>query len=118
MKKTFKRAAHAKVEVQPAENIIEIDAAEQVLLTETLHTGEAARIVFGALFRVGQDGIGLGYFLEALLGSRLLVAVGMIFQCEIAERVLDRLLVGVLRDAEYFVVITLGRNDRSPWIYF
>src|SRR5574340_1006834 len=106
----LERAA-AEVEVEPAEDVLEVDAAEQVLLAETFHAGEAACVVFGALLRVGQDGVGLGDLLEALLGSRFLVAVGVIFQGEVAEGVLDRLLVGVLGDAEHLVVVTLCRND-------
>ena len=107
VEKALERAAAAKVEIEPAENVFEIDAAEQVLLAEAGHAGESAGVVFGALLRVGQDRVGLGDFLEARLGSRLLVAVRVIFQGEIAESVLDRLLVGVLGNAEHFVVIAL-----------
>ena len=112
--KCLERVAAAKVKIESAENIFEIDAAEQVLLAEARHAGKSAGIVFGALLRVGQDRISLGDSLEALLSPRLLVPVGVIFQGKIAESVLDRLLVGVLGDAEHLVVIALGRNDGSP----
>ena len=114
MKEALEWAVSAKVKIEPAEDIVEIDAAIQVFLAESFHPGKSAAIVFGALFRVGQDGIGLCDFLEAFLCSRLLVAVGVIFHREVAESVLDRLLLGILGDAEHLVVITLGRNDRSP----
>lgn len=112
----FEGASAAKIEIESAENILEIDAAEQVLPAESGHSGKAAAVVFAAFRRVGENGIGFGDFLETLLGARLLVAVGVIFQGEAAEGVLDRLLVGVLGDAKDLVVITLGgfSNNGAP----
>jgi len=40
----------------------------------------------------------------------------MELQREVAECVSDRLLVGILGDAENLVIITLGGNDRVPLI--
>ncbi len=98
MEKSLERtaAAQAEIEIQAAENILEIDAAEQVFLAEAFHAGKPAGIVFRALLRIGQDCIGLGDFLEAFFGARLLVAVGVIFHRERAKRILDRFLVGIL----------------------
>ena len=115
MEESLERVATAEVKIEPAEDILEVDAAEQIFLAEALDTGKAARIVLGAFPGVGQDGIGLGDLLEALFGAGFLVAVGVIFHRKVAERILDRLLVGILGDTEHFVVITLGSNDRSPW---
>ena len=105
---SLERTEAAEVEIEPAENVLEIDAAEQVLAAEAGDAGETARIVFRALLRIGEDRVGLGDFLEAFFGPGFLVAVGVVFQREIAKRVLDRLLVGVLGDAQNFVVVALG----------
>ena len=53
VEESFEWAAAAKVKIEPAEDIVKIDAAEQVLLAEAFHAGKSAGIVFGALFRVG-----------------------------------------------------------------
>jgi len=56
-------------------------------------------VVLSALLGIGEYSVGRGNLLEAFLGAGLLVAVGMILQRELAEGVLDRLLIGVARDA-------------------
>src|SRR5512135_2422487 len=119
MEETLKRAAAAEtaeIEIEPAEDILEVDAAEQVFLTEALHAGKSARVVLGTFLRVGQDGIGLGNFLEPLFRPGFLVAVRVILHRKAAERILDRFLVGIFGDTEHFVVITLGGNDRLPFL--
>jgi hypothetical protein len=110
-------AAQAKSpspEILPAENIAEVDAAEQIFRRKTGHAREAAIVIFGTLLRIGQNCIGFGDFLEALLRTRLLVAVGVIFQRERAECVLDRLVICVAGYAEHFIVITLCIGDGRP----
>jgi len=57
------------------------------------------RVILGAFLGIGEYRVGRGDLLEAFLGAGLLVAVGMVLQRELAEGVLDRLLIGVARDA-------------------
>lgn len=79
VKEPFKRAAAAEIEIETSENVFKINAPEQVLAAETGHSCEAAAIILLAFFGVGKDSVGFGNFLEALLGTRFLVAVGMVF---------------------------------------
>ena len=62
-------------------------------------------VVPGALLLVGEDGIGLGNLLEALLGIRFLVHIGMQLAGLLLERLLDVLGRGVLIHAEDGVVV-------------
>jgi hypothetical protein len=67
------------------------------------------------LLRIGKNGIRLRDLLEAFFGTGLFVAVGMVFECELAEGSPNCLLIRVVRDAENLVVILLGRrSDASP----
>lgn len=75
VKKPLERTGAAKVEIQPAKQVVEIDPAEQIFLAESLHSRETADIIFSALLRVGQDSIRLGNFFKALLGSWFLVTI-------------------------------------------
>jgi hypothetical protein len=109
--KALEQPTAAQAEVETAEDVLEIDAGEQVLGRKIGHPGEAAAVVFRALLGVGQDGIGGGDLLEALLGARFLVAVRVVFQRELAEGVLDRLGVGIPGEAEDPVVVALGGDD-------
>jgi hypothetical protein len=104
----------AKIEIEPSKNILKIDTPEQILPAEPLHPGESARIILGPFLRIGQNCICLGNFLEAFLSSWLFIAVWMIFQRKGAESILDRFLVCVPWDAQYFVVVTLCGNSNSP----
>jgi len=76
----------------------------------------AAGVVFRALLRIGQHRIGGSDFLEARLGFRRLVAVRMVFQGEVAEGILDRLRIGVPRNAQDLIVVALlvGRDGGIP----
>lgn len=94
-KKTIKRTLNTKIKIESAKNIRKIDTIEQVFPAEIRHAFEPARIILGPLLGVGQYRISLGNFLEAFLGGRFLIAVRMIFQGEVTEGILDRLLVGV-----------------------
>lgn len=104
----------AEIEIEPSKNILKIDTPEQILPAEPLHTRESARIILGPFFRIRQNCICLGNFLEAFLSSWLFITVWMIFQGEIAESILDRFLVCVPWDAQYFVVVTRRGNSNSP----
>lgn len=97
----------AAAEVEITEERFEVDAVEQV---PGRNTGEAARVVFGTLFRVRENRIRLGDLLEALFGTGLLVAVRVVLQRERTKGVLDRARVGVTRDTEDFVVIAPGQR--------
>ncbi len=94
-KKTVKWTLNTKIKIEPAKNICKIDTVEQVFPAEIRHACEPARIILGPLLGVGQYRISLGNFLEAFLGTRFLIAVRMVFQGEVAEGILDHLLVGV-----------------------
>ena len=88
----------------------------------------AEAIVQAPLFAIGEDRVRLGGFLERLF--RLLVAwiaIGMVFQRELAIRALDLLLGRLPLDSENLVVVALrhaahplatftidGRRSRSP----
>lgn len=113
-KKAAQKTVGAKIKVEATKNILKIDAAEQILPGEPRHTGKPSRIVLGPFLRVRQNRIGLGNFLKAFFSSRLFIAIGMIFQDEVAKSVLDRFLLGIFGDAQYFVVVTLARNNSSP----
>ena len=67
--------------------------------------GIAAGIVLGPLLRIAQDRVGLGDLLEAVACAWLLVAIGVILERELPKRILDRLYVGVARDAEHLVIV-------------
>ena len=66
-------------DAQPTQDVIEVDAAKQVLGREASDTGAASHIVFGPLLRVAQDRVGLHDLFEFLGGGRILVAVRMVF---------------------------------------
>ena len=59
---------------------------------------------------------------ELLFGSWIFVAIGMILERQRAKRIFDLLFVGIPRDAEHFVVITLssgwnGGNASLSWSF-
>jgi hypothetical protein len=70
MKKRLERACPAKIDIEPTKDIVEVDAPEQVLTAESRHPGKSARIVFGALFWIGQHRIRFSDFLETILRTR------------------------------------------------
>ena len=107
----------AKIEVQAAEEIFEVDAAEQVLGRKAGHSRESQVVILRPLLRVGENGIRLCDLFKAFFGTRLFVAVRMVLERELAEGSLDRLLVRVARDSENLVVIPLCRGSDAPPSY-
>ena len=101
---------------QPAQDVIEVDAAKQVLGREASDTGAASHIVFGPLLRVAQDRVGLRDLFEFLGGGRILVAVRMVFQRQLTECVLDRLVIGVAWNAEDLIEIVLTAKARDHFL--
>src|SRR6185312_1349478 len=65
----------------------------------------AEAVVGGALFLVAQRLVGLGDFLELLLGVRFLRDVGVVLARELAVRLLDVVFARGALDAEDLVVI-------------
>jgi hypothetical protein len=66
----------------------------------------AEAVVGGAFVAVGEDRVGLGCFLEALLGGRVSgVPVGVVLHGELAVRAFDFLLAGASFYTKNFVVI-------------
>jgi hypothetical protein len=97
----------APAKTETTEEVAEIDAPEQIFRRATpLPTSS---IVFGALLRVGEHGVGFGDLFKFFFGIGCFITARMIFQSEITEGGLDRLLVGIARDAEYFIVVALCR---------
>ena len=75
----------------------------------------AAGVVRLALLRVGQDRVRLLHLLEALLGVRVvLVAIRVVLPSELAVRLLDLLVGGLLVDAERLVRIVDGGHRLYP----
>ena len=64
--KAVERPRRPKLKAQAAENVAEIDAAEQVLGGKACDAGAAARVVLGAFLRIAQNGVGLGDLPEAV----------------------------------------------------
>nr|WP_246099090.1 hypothetical protein [Persicimonas caeni] len=72
---------------------------------------EAVAIVQLAGLRVAQDAVGGEDLLEALFGAVVAgVDVGVVFAREPTVSRLERLLVGVARDIEQFVEVSLQRG--------
>jgi hypothetical protein len=82
-------------------------------------------IVRGPFVGVGENGVGLGALLEFLLGVFVArIAVGMVFERELAVSALHLDLGHGARDAENFVIVALahalatftiaGLSSRSP----
>lgn len=95
---------------------MEIDAAEKIFGAVSRYASVATGVVFRALFRIGKDGVRGGNFFELFFGARFFVAIGMIFERKLAKSVFDRLRIGVARNAENFVKVTLwgGGNGGGP----
>jgi hypothetical protein len=85
---------------------------EQILWRVSGDAGMASSVISGAFLRIIEDGIGFGDFLEAFLGAGLLVAIGMVFERQLAEGILDCLLIP--RHARRRAL----RNSRvcRPWV--
>ena len=108
----------AKAE-EVAEDVLEIVEDGGIEAAETLtgggaYAGVAEAIVARALLGVGEHGVGLAAFLEALFGLGIIgIAVGMILQRELAVRALDFLIAGRARDAQNLVVVTFHSSGQK-----
>jgi hypothetical protein len=71
-------------------------------------------VVFFPLDRVGEDLVGLVDFLEFLLGALFVLGdIGMKFAGELAEGLLDFVILRSARDAEGFVIIFVLDGHRQ-----
>jgi hypothetical protein len=115
----LERARRPEIKAESAENVGEVDAAEQVFGREARDAHMAARIIFDPFLRIAQNRVGLGDFPEAVGRVGRLVAVGMILKGELAKGVLDRFLVGVPRHAQRFIIVARighGSPSLSPFV--
>ena len=89
------------------EDILEVREVVDLALDARL----AVAVVAGALLVVGEDLVGLGRLLEALLGLPVAgVAVGMVLHGELAERAAHVVPRGVPLDAQHLVVVAVVRH--------
>jgi len=93
-----------------AENIAETTGT--TLTTSAIaETFMTKAVVGGALFGIGEHFIGLGGFLEFVLGIVVVgIAVGVVFHRHPPVRLLDVSLRGAPIDAQYFVVIPFSHS--------
>ncbi len=109
-------AAGASEDVAESENVTEDvgQVGEARRRIETVagrcgHAFMAEAIVGGALLGVAQDAVSLGGFLEFLFRVVVAgIAIGMIFQRQLAVGGLEYSLLAIASDAENFVIIALG----------
>src|SRR5690606_13174415 len=117
-------AARPAAEAAEAEEVTEdVGEVGEDVGVEAARTGALARhprvaeaVVAGALLGIAEHGVGLGRFLEALLGFGVArVAVGVVLQRQLAVGALDVLLGRSARNAQDLVVIAhrlgLGHAD-------
>ena len=99
-------------------DILEPGSIEATALTCAAQSRVAVTIVDGALFRVGEDGVGLAHFLEFFLGVGIVgIAVGMELQSQFAVRALEFLFGASAGHAEQFVIIAFCvRGQNRPFI--
>jgi hypothetical protein len=69
--------------------------------------GGVGDVIFGSLGRVGQDRVGLGYFLEPFFGVRFPRLVGMIATSQSMERLRYGVCPGISRNSEDLVIVTV-----------
>jgi hypothetical protein len=73
--------------------------------TKSLNPGVAKSVIGGAFLRIAEDIVGFFDLFELLLGSMVLVVVGMILKCQLPERLLDFISRGISVHAENIVVV-------------
>src|SRR5258706_15871957 len=107
-------AALAAAAEEAFEEVLE-DGPEADVLAATPGAHRPEAVVLRALVRIGQHGIGLVDFLEALLGGLVPgVLVGVVHPRELAVGALERGLVGIARDTEDRVEVLGGHARRRP----
>ena len=108
-------------ENEPKSVAVAPPAAAAAGAAERVAAGEdgAAAVVLLALLGIAQGVVGLGDRLEALLGPGVLVGVRVVLPGQLAVRLLDLLLGGLLVDPEGLVVVGTARHRyrdlQSPW---
>ncbi len=109
--------AASQVDAEFAQDVAEVGVAKDVLLAEALlEAGGAEGVVLFALLLVGEDRVGLADLLELLFRLFIaLVAVRMVFQRQLAVRLLDLVGRGSLADAKLFIVIHRRLHCPEPF---
>lgn len=109
------KTAEVKPETAAAEDLVEVDAPEKILLRKARNAGKTSVVILFALFRVGKDRVGLCDLFELLLGIGLFAPVGMVLERQFSKGVLDALLVRVFSDPEDLVIVAfVCRFDDLP----
>ncbi len=107
---TSTRAATEDIAKNVAERIRKSGpaAAEPAATHIRINARMTIAVICLALLRIGQHFVSLFGFLELVFGSLAIrVAVRMVFHCELAIRLFDFIIRSVLRNTQYFVIITL-----------
>ena len=87
---------------------------EALIGAKALQPLVAVAVVRGALLGIAQDAVRLGRFFELLFGLLIVgIPVGMILERQFTIRALQRRVVAVAADTQYFVVVALGGSVRS-----
>ena len=114
-------SAEKRIEDAPeiAEDVVKIAVyVGEVLRPPAAHAidaGESELVVRLSFLRIGDDVVGLGSFLETLLGGVVArVLVGMVADRELAVCLLYIIQRGALVDAKYFVVVPFGQPLPDP----
>src|ERR1017187_3463403 len=91
-----------------------MEASAPIGARPAVESGVAVLIVGGALLGVAQDLVGLSQFFELLLGRFVTwILIGMIFQRELAVRLLDFLRLGAALDAQHLIAVTFGHGCQA-----
>ena len=100
---------HAPSAEEGVEDVLEGAEVTDVRIGGAAQAGVAVTVVDLAGLRLAQHLVGLGDLLEALLRGRIVrVHVGVELPRQPAERLLDRLVVGVAGNAKDLVVVAAG----------
>ena len=98
-----------------AERTEYIIKAAKPLKPRTLQPLMPVGIVYMALLRVVQDLVGLGRFLKVFLGFLVpRIAIGMIFEGQLPIGLLYLIFIGLTRDAQDLVIVSLTHASAIP----
>ena len=83
-----------------------------------IHSRMTELVVAGALFFIRKDFVGLAYLLEFCLRSGITgVQVRVVLLCKLAVSFFYLIVRCGLRNAEHLVIITLFRQNPSPYFF-